>query len=106
MTDWLSSITTWFVDLVKGVFLALVDFVKDGVVWVLDGILGALSSAIAAIPVPGFLSSGLNPGGLLAGFPGFALYVAGQTRIGEAMAIIAAGVGFYLVRKVFTLGQW
>lgn len=106
MLDWLSSITAFFVNLVKDGFLALVDFVKDAVVFVLDAVLGALSAAIAAIPAPAFLSQGLDAGGLIAGLPAFALYVAGQTRIGEAMAIISAGVAFYLVRKIVTLGQW
>ncbi len=27
-------------------------------------------------------------------------------RLAEAFAIISAGVGFYLLRKIFTLGQW
>jgi len=106
MFEWLSSITSFLVDLVKSFFLSLVEFVKDAVVWVLDAILGALSAAIAAIPVPPFMTQGLDAGGLIAGLPSFALYVASQTRIGEALVIISAGVGFYLVRKIVTLGQW
>lgn len=106
MTEWLANLTTWIVELVKSVFLTLVDFVKDAVVWVLDAILGALSAAIAAIPAPAFLTQGLNVGTLINGLPPFALYIAGQTRIAEALAIISAGVAFYLVRKIVTLGQW
>lgn len=106
MLDWLANITGWLLDLVKAGFLAVVDLFKDLVVTLLDLVLGGIASLVGAIPAPAFLSSGLNAGGLLSGFPPFALYVAGQTRIGEALAILSAGVAFYLVRKVVTLGQW
>lgn len=106
MEGWLAAITTWFLDLVKKGFLAFVDLVKDAVVWALDGVLGAVGDLIASIPAPAFLASGLNVGSLVSGLPPFALYVSGQTRIGEAMAIIAAAVAFRLMRKLFTLGQW
>jgi hypothetical protein len=106
MSEWLSSITTWLVQLVKSIFITLVDFLHDVFIWMLDSVLTVLGALIASIPAPAFLSSGLNIGGLLSGLPPFALYVVGQIRIGEAMAIIAAGVSFYLLRKLFTLGQW
>ncbi len=48
----------------------------------------------------------LGIGSLLSGLPPYALYVIGNIRIGEAMAIIAAGVAFNLARKLVTLGQW
>lgn len=106
MDGWLSAITDWLVKLVKSIFLAVVEFVGDMVVKVLDLVLGAISALIAAIPVPAFLSSGLNVGGLLSGLPPYALYVIGNLRIAEAFGILAAGVSFYLVRKLVTLGQW
>lgn len=106
MDGWLAAITDWLVKLVKSVFLAVVDFIGDMLVKVLDLVFGAVGGLIAAIPVPSFLTSGLNGGGLLTGLPPYALYVIGNLRIGEAFAIIGAGVSFYLVRKLVTLGQW
>lgn len=106
MNGWLEQITTWLVDLVKDVFLAVWDFLGDAVVFVLSGVLDPIGAWISGLSVPAFLSNGLNIGSLLSGLPPFALYVASQTRIGEAMGIISAAVGFYLVRKLVTLGQW
>lgn len=106
MDGWLAAITDWLIKLVKSIFLAVVDFIVDMVVKVLDLVFGAIAGLIAAIPVPAFLASGLNVGSLLGGLPPYALYVIGNIRIVEAFSIIAAGVGFYLVRKLVTLGQW
>lgn len=106
MDEWLSLITDWIVKLVKAIFTTVVDFLGDMLVKVLDWILTPLAALIAAIPVPSFLSSGLGIGSLLSGLPPYALYVIGNIRIGEAMAIIAAGVAFNLARKLATLGQW
>ena len=106
MDQWLASITTWLVELTKEVFISLWTFIQDGFIWALSRVLGVIGTWIATITVPSFLSSGLNIGSLLSGLPPYALYVAGQTRIGEAMALIGAGVSFYLLRKLLTLGQW
>lgn len=106
MQNWLADITAWLLSLFVEIFKALVDFCHDVFIWCLDAFLTVIAGLVASIPAPAFLSSGLNVGGLLTGLPPFALYVVGQIRIGEAMAIIGAGVGFYLVRKLFTLGQW
>lgn len=106
MQNWLNEITTWLLGLVVEVFKALVDFCHDVFIWCLDAVLSAIAGLVASIPTPAFLSSGLNVGSLLNGLPPYALYVVGQIRIGEAMAIIGAGVAFYLARKLFTLGQW
>lgn len=106
MSEWLSQITSWLVDLVREVFIAGWTFIQDGFIWALSRVLGTVGGWIAGISPPAFLTNGLNVGDLVAGLPPFALYVCGQTRIGEAMAIIGAGVSFYLVRKLVTLGQW
>lgn len=106
MDQWLKLITDWIIGLVKAVFGFVGDIIRDAVVWVLDAILGALGTLLASIPAPAFMSSGGGLGSLLGGLPPFALYVIQQARLGEALAIISAGVGFYLLRKIFTLGQW
>ena len=106
MDQWLTSITTWLVQLVKSVFGVVADLIRDAVVWVLDAVLGALGALIAAIPAPSFLSQSGGIGSVLSDLPPFALYVIENARLGEALAIISAGVAFNLARKIFTLGQW
>lgn len=106
MNGWLEQITTWLVDLVKDVFVAVWDLLGDGIVFVLSSILVPIGGWISGLTPPAFLSSGINIGALLTGLPPFALYLAGQTRITEAMAILGAAVGFHLLRKMVTLGQW
>lgn len=106
MDQWLKLITDWIIGLVKAVLGFVADIIRDAVVWVLDAVLGALGTLIAALPAPSFMQSGGGLGALLNGLPPFSLYVIQQAKIGEALAIIGAGVGFYLLRKIFTLGQW
>ena len=102
MDQWLKLITDWIIGLVK----SILGFVGDLVVWVLDAILGALGALLASIPAPSFMTQGGGIGSLFNGLPPFALYVMSNARLGEAFAILSAGVGFYLLRKIFTLGQW
>lgn len=106
MDQWLKLITDWIIGLVKAVLGFVADIIRDAVVWVLDAILGALGSLLAAIPAPSFMASGGGLGDIFTGLPPFALYVMSNARLAEAFAIISAGVGFYLLRKIFTLGQW
>lgn len=105
MKEWLKKITDWLVELVKSVLETLKEVVNDAVVWVLDLVLGPIGDLIASIPAPSFFQT-VSFSGLLSGLPPYALYVIGQARLGEAMAVIAAGVSFHLLRKLFTLGQW
>lgn len=105
MDKWLEKITEWIVELVKNFLETLKEIVGDAVVWVLDLVLGPLGDLIASIPAPSFFST-VSFSSLLSGLPPYALYVIGQAQLPEAMAIIAAGVSFHLLRKLFTLGQW
>lgn len=105
MEKWLEKITQWIVELVKSFLETLKEIVGDAVVWVLDLILGPIGDLIASIPAPSFFST-VSFSSLLSGLPPYALYVIGQARLPEAMAVIAAGVSFHLLRKLFTLGQW
>lgn len=106
MDNWLSNLSAWLVDLVKSVFLALVEFFHDAALWVFDGVLSALSGLIAAIPVPAFLAGGVNVGSMLSGMPPFTLFVLNQLNLGPCLAVIGAGVTFRLIRKFTTLFQW
>ena len=106
MDQWLASLTTWLLGLVKGVFTALVTFLHDVALWVFDGVLQAVAGIVAAIPVPSFLSSGVSVGSVLSGMPPFTIYVVQQLGLSACLAVIAAGVTFRLTRKFVTLFQW
>lgn len=105
MDNWLTSITTYLLSLVTAAFTALADLIKDAALWILDLLLSGISTVIASIPAPTFLTNN-NIGTLLNPLPSFALYVIQNMQIGTAMTIIGAGVVFRLTRKFFTLGQW
>ncbi len=97
MLDWLGAA---FLSLLTG----LLDFLKDIVVWVLDGILSALVALIELIPVPGFMSGGLT--GLFSALPQSLVYLLVETGLVAGLAVVGAGVAFNLTRKIVTLGQW
>lgn len=106
MDNWFSNLTAWLLSLVQSVFGALLDWIHDAALWVFDGVLQALASAIAAIPAPSFMTSGLNLASLLSGFPPFTFYVLSHLQLGNAFAVVAAGVSFRLLRKFLTLFKW
>ncbi len=93
LITWIDVITTDIVEMVKDVFLL-----------VLDGILSAMGTLIASIPVPDFISNGLNP--LFSGLDPAVLYFMSQSGFVPAVGLLGAGFGFRMLRKVFTLFQW
>lgn len=100
----LAQFTAWLIDVIKAFFTAIWTFVVDAVVNIVDLLLGALVSLLALIPVPSFLSGGLQSlYGLLD--PGIA-YVVSAAGLPQALSIIGAGYVFRLGRKVATLFQW
>jgi hydrogenase-4 membrane subunit HyfE len=101
---WLDEITAWFKRQFEALWNALIQFFQDAFAWVLEGVLELFATAIEAIPVPSFLENGL--GTLFANLDPSVLYFVGLFRIPEGLTILAAGVGFRLLRKLFTLGQW
>lgn len=100
----LAEFTAWLFDLVKAVFNAAWQFIVDLVATVLDAILGALAALLALIPLPSFLSDGLQS---LYGQldPGIG-YVLSQSGLPAALAIIGSAYVFRLARKFATLFQW
>lgn len=102
----LDGLVTWLIDLVKSIFIAIWDFIKDIFLAILDGILIVVASLLAALPSPSFISQSDWLAALLSPLPPFALFVIGNLRIPEALAIIASGVSFRLLRKLATLFQW
>ena len=106
MDDWLSKITNWFLGLVRGVFDALGTWIHDAVLWAFDGILQAIAGLVSAIPMPAFLSSGINIGAMFSAFPPFALYVISHLGLAPAFAVISAAILFRLTRVFLTGFQW
>lgn len=98
--DFIDSIIAWL----KGLFNDLVEFITELPLLILDGILSALASIIEAIPMPDFMTGGLQE--VVDVLPSSVLWLMANAGIGAALGIIAAGVGFRLLRKVVTLFQW
>lgn len=105
LLGWLNAAIQWVFGIIKAGLLALLDLLRDGVVWVFDQVLGAVASVISAIPVPAFMQSG-GLGGLFGAIPPEVAWFVGQLGLPQAAAMIGAGVMFRLTRKLVTLGQW
>lgn len=100
----LSEFTAWLWSLVVSVFSAIWDLLSDMAVSVVDAVVTAFSTLVAAVPVPGFMSGGLQS--VFSGMDGGILWVLGQVGLPAALAVIGAGYGFRFLRKVVTLFQW
>mgnify|MGYP000552833685 CR=1 FL=1 len=105
MLDWLNKISNFFVQLVKDIFNAILDFLKDVVIFFIDFFLKPIFELVAAIPIPSALD-GITLGNLISNFPPSVLYVASQMQLDVAFGMLSAAVLFRLTRKLFTLGQW
>lgn len=100
----LSEFTEWLVNLVKAFFGALWNFVVDAFIGLVELLVTALVGLVSAIPVPSFMSMGLQSfyGQLDPGI----VYLCAASGLPGALAIIGLGYGFRLVRKFVTLFQW
>lgn len=102
----LSEISAWLLSLVKGIFFAVWDFLTDIFLTILNGLLTVVAGLVTALPSPSFVSQSDWLAALLSPLPPFALFVVGNLKIPEALAIIASAVTFRLLRKFATLFQW
>lgn len=100
----LKEFTDWLLGLVKKIFGALWDFVVDAAIAIFSGIVDAFASAVAAIPVPDWLANGLQS--IYGQLDGALLYYLSQAGFPQALAILGAGYGFRMLRKIVTLFQW
>jgi hypothetical protein len=85
----LAALLTWF----KDVFLTIFELMMNGVVYV-----------FALLTPPDFLTAGMQS--VATAIPNDVAYFLSQSGIGAGIAIYGTGVSFYLLRKLFTLGQW
>jgi len=100
----LAEFTAWLSDLVAQAFSDLFDLLKQAFFWIVDQVLAALEWLIAQIPVPEWLSSGMQT--LFDSLPQGTLYILSQIGLATGLAMIGAGYAFRLTRKVVTLFQW
>lgn len=100
----MTKFAEWLIGLIKSFFTGLFDFVKDVFIAILDLLLSGVLALISAIPVPSFLSGGLNSA--LNAIGPDVWFFAGHFHLPECMAILGAAVTFRLARKAVTLFQW
>lgn len=105
MSEWLSSLTNWFITVIKDIWQAFVDFLGDFWVDIADFVLSAIASTFSVIPVPHFLDN-YSVGTIFSFLPSDILYFVGQLGLPAAFALISSAVAFRLLRKVMTLFQW
>lgn len=95
----------WFWQAFKAVFVALWDFITDIFVALVGSLFDLFAWIIAHIPVPDFFTSA-SLGTVFGSIHPGVLYFAQFFQLPACFALIAAGVGFRLLRKALTLGQW
>lgn len=100
----LQEFTAWLIELAKKFFLAVWDILTDQFIAVADLVLTALAAIIGAIPLPAFLTTGMQ--GLFSGLDPGVLYLLGASGLTPALAVYGAGWTFRLVRKFVTVFQW
>ncbi|MCE4555008.1 DUF2523 family protein [Pelomonas cellulosilytica] len=100
----LEQLTNWLFNLVKGFFLALWNFVTDAFIGLVDMCVGAMVSLAALIPVPSFMSGGLQS--LFGQLDPAIVYLVTASGIPAGLAIIGTAYVFRIGRKVVTLFQW
>lgn len=84
--DWIS---TFFTELLPTAF---------------DAFLSVVATAIEAIPLPDFITGGLQT--VMNALPADVLYFLAQTAMPQGLAILGAAYAFRFVRKAVTLFQW
>lgn len=106
--DWLSekidNALQWIKQLVINILETLWDLLTDFILFILDALLSAIVAIIALIPMPDFMTDGLQTS--VNSFPQLLLYIMSNTGITSALGILAAGFGFRMIRKAATLFQW
>lgn len=98
--DWFDSLIDWL----GALFQDFIEFVLDLPIFIIENVVGLIVDLIVKIPVPDFLEDGLSQ--YTSHFPDSILWAMNITKVDDALLIVAAGVSFRLLRKLFTLGQW
>lgn len=100
----LEQFTTWLLSLVAQFLQDLWQFVVDAFVNALEMVLNAVVALFALIPVPAFLSGGLQS--VFSGLDPAIAFLVAQFGVLQGFAILGTAYLFRLGRKVVTLFQW
>ena len=100
----MTKFAEWLLSLVKQLLKDVVDLLVDVFIKILDFVLTALLTIIQAIPVPQFMTDGLQ--GILSSLPSEVWFFLSHMHIAQCFAVLTAAVTFRLARKVATLFQW
>lgn len=101
----IAAFTSWVINLIVGLWTDVWNFVTDLVIGGVELILNAVVALVSAIPAPQFLTNN-SIVSLVNQLPSYVLYFVQSLNITAALAIIAGGFAFRMIRKAVTLGQW
>lgn len=102
---WLTDLTEWFRQQLQTLWDAIEEFFGDLVVKVIEAVCDFFATVVEAIPVPDWVTTYSLDTLLGAAGPTIGWLVA-TFKIGEGLGVLALGIAFRLLRKLFTLGQW
>lgn len=104
---WLDDITNWLREQFQALFDALVQLLKDVLVFALEAILKVATLALEALSllVPDSLA-GFSICGILANAGPTVQWAVTTFHVPEGMLLISAGFVFRMSRKLLTLFQW
>lgn len=91
-------------NLVLQIFKDAWEILNDLFVYLFKSLLALFSFIITSIPVPDFISGGLQ--GIVNAIDPSILYFLNLSGVPIALSIIGAGYAFMLIRKIATLGIW
>lgn len=100
----MTEFAAWLLQLVKDLLTGLWTFLQDVFIELLDLMLKAVLALITALPVPSFMSTGLQS--TLNAIGTDVWFFASHLRFAECFGVLAAAVAFRLARKFVTLFQW
>lgn len=100
----MSAFADWLLALVKAFFLAIWDFFSDLFISILEMLLTAISALLMAIPVPSFMTTGIQDA--FNQISPEVWFFANHFKFPACFAILGAAVLFRLTRKFLTLFQW
>jgi len=106
MLDWLKQrlvdIIQWFSDIFVAIFKSLWDMIKDAFCWILEQLLGIVTSALNSLDVSGLSNYATSWSGL----PSEILNVMGLLGFGTAAGIITAAVVIRFILQLIPFVRW
>jgi hypothetical protein len=102
--DSFDTFVEWLKNTINLIWQSLVGFLDYALYTVVDSVLSAIIYVISILPLPQFMSGGLQD--VVSQLPGGILYFLDRAGFPEALAIIGSGYLFRFGRKIVTLFQW